>query len=166
MHQGARTGTAFKEQPDAHEGFLNLFFLAKLRALTVHEIKTRFFESRRTQVATMGEHQTRMVYRGQTARHLPPGLRNLCLAYVAAQLIACGLTPVLWGPRLEGIDLDEDLCELLWAEMNLGSGALADKATADAELTTLFERWSNRNASAITLHLARWHRIALKALHT
>ena len=54
------------------------------------------------------------VYGGQTAAHLPPGLRSLCLAYVAAQLSACGLTPLLWGPLLEGIDLDEDLCELLW----------------------------------------------------
>lgn len=49
--------------------------------------------------------------------------------------------------------------------MNLGSGSLADN-TADApELTTLFERWSNRNASALTLHLASLHRTALKALH-
>lgn len=106
------------------------------------------------------------VYGGKCATHLPQGLRSLCLAYVAAQLSACALTPVLWGPRLEGIDLDEDLCELLWAEMNLGTGALADNANADAELTTLFERWSNRNASALTLHMASLHRTALKALHT
>ncbi|MDP3616429.1 MAG: hypothetical protein Q8R49_01190, partial [Rhodoferax sp.] len=77
-----------------------------------------------------------------------------------------GLTPVLWGPRLEGMDLDEDLCELLWAEMNLSSGTLADKADADMELTTLFERWSACNASALTVHLASLHRTALKALHT
>ena len=106
------------------------------------------------------------VYGGQYTAHLPQGLRSLSLAYVAAQLSACGLTPQLWGPRVEGIDLDEDLCGLLWAEMNLASGALADKANADAELTTLFERWSTRNASAITLHLTSLHRTALKALHT
>lgn len=106
------------------------------------------------------------VYGRQYTAHLPDGLRSLCLAYVAAQLSGYGLTPVLWGPRVQGLELDEDLCELLWAEMNLSSGALADKADADAELTTLFERWSNRNASAITLHLASLHRTALKALHT
>ena len=106
------------------------------------------------------------VYAGQTTPHLPQGLRSLCLAYVAAQLSSCGLTPQLWGPRQEGFALDEDLCELLWAEMNLGSGALANNAKAVAELTTLFERWCNRNASAITLHLASLHRTALKALHT
>ena len=76
------------------------------------------------------------VYGGQYTEHLAQGLRSLCLAYVAAQLSGCGLTPMLWGPRLEGIDLDEDLTELLWAEMNLGNGALADKANADAEATT------------------------------
>jgi hypothetical protein len=106
------------------------------------------------------------VYCGEYTRHLPQGLRSLCLAYVSAQLSSYGLTPLHWGPRLEGIDLDEDLCELLWAEMNLGSGALADKADADAELSTLFERWSNRNASAITVHLDCLHRTALKALYT
>lgn len=105
------------------------------------------------------------VYAGEFATHLPHGLRSLSLAYVAAQLSSCGLTPQLWGPSLEGIALDEDLCELVWAEMNLGRGALADKANADAELTTLFERWSNRNASAVTLHLASLHRTALRALH-
>lgn len=106
------------------------------------------------------------VYGRQFTTHLPGGLRSLCLAYVAAQLSAWGLPPRLWGPRLEGLDLDEDLCELLWAEMNLGSGALADKAEANAELTTLFERWSARNASALALHLSSLHRTALKAMHT
>jgi len=106
------------------------------------------------------------VYGKRYTTHLAHGLRSLCLAYVAAQLSSYGLTPVLWGPRLDGIDLDEDLCELLWAEMNLSSGTLADKADADIELTTLFERWSACNASALTVHLASLHRTALKALHT
>lgn len=106
------------------------------------------------------------VYAGQVSTHLAPGLRSLCLAYVAAQLSSHGLTPVLWGPRLQGIDLDQDLCKLLWAEMNLGSGTLANKAEADLEFTTLFERWSACNASALMLHLASLQRTALKALHT
>ena len=106
------------------------------------------------------------VYGKNHNQHLPLGLRSLCLAYVAAQLGAGGLTPQLWGPRLEVMDLDEDLCELLWAEMNLGSGPLADNAEEAPALTTLFERWSNRNASALALHLASLHRTALKALHS
>lgn len=106
------------------------------------------------------------VYAKTHPQHLPLGLRSLCFAYVAAQLGTFGLTPQLWGPRLEGIDLDADLCELLWAEMNLGSGSLADKAEETPELTTLFERWSNQNASALALHLASLHRTALKALHS
>jgi hypothetical protein len=106
------------------------------------------------------------VYAKTYTQHLPLGLRSLCLAYVAAQLGACGLSPQLWGPKLEGMNLDDDLCELLWAEMNLGSGPLADNAEEAPELTTLFERWSNRNASALALHLASLHRTALKALHS
>jgi hypothetical protein len=106
------------------------------------------------------------VYAARYTVHLPIALRSLCLAYVAAQLNEHGLTPQLWGPRLEMMDLDEDLCELLWAEMNLGTGTLADKADEPATATQLFERWSARNASALTLHLVHLHRTALKAMHT
>ncbi len=106
------------------------------------------------------------VYGGQFAEHLPAALRDLCLAYVAAQLNSHGLTPQLWGPRLEGMDLDEDLCALLWAEMNLSTGALADEVDEAATATELFERWSARNAASLTLHLVHLHRTALKAMHT
>jgi hypothetical protein len=106
------------------------------------------------------------VYGGEFTVHLPPCLRDLCLAYVAAQLNSHGLIPQLWGPRVEGMDLDEDLCQLLWAEMNLGTGALADAVDEAATATELFERWSARNASALTLHLVHLHRTALKAMHT
>lgn len=106
------------------------------------------------------------VYASQYTVHLPEPLRHLCLAYVAAQLNSHGLPPQLWGPRLENMDLDEDLCDLLWAEMNLGAGTLADTVQDDATTTQLFERWSARNASALTLHLVHLHRTALKAMHT
>jgi len=106
------------------------------------------------------------VYAKQFTVHLPPALRDLCLAYVAAQLNSHGLTPQLWGPRLEDMDLDVDLCHLLWAEMNLGTGAMADTLEEPATTTELFERWSARNASALTLHLVHLHRTALKAMHT
>ena len=72
--------------------------------------------------------------------------------------------PVLWGPEAQNIDLDEDLCELLWAEMNLGSGALADNTSADASLTVVFERWSARNASALLLHITSLNRAAMQEL--
>lgn len=105
------------------------------------------------------------VYAGQFTVHLPTELRGLCLAYVCAQLNSHGLSPQLWGPRLEMMDLDEDLCELLWAELNLSAGTLADHCHDSATATQLFERWSARNASALTLHLVHLHRTALKAMH-
>jgi len=106
------------------------------------------------------------VYASQFTVHLPATLRSLCLAYVAAQLNSHGLTPLLWGPQLESLQLDEDLCELLWAEMNLNAGTLTDQVDDAATVTQLFERWSARNASALTLHLVHLHRTALKAMHT
>jgi len=105
------------------------------------------------------------VYGGHVTAHLPGPLRGLCLAYVASQLNGCGLPPRLWGPRLEALDLDVDLCQLLWAEMNLTAGILTDNVTDTATATALFERWSTRNASALTAHLTHLQRIALKAMH-
>lgn len=106
------------------------------------------------------------VYASQFTVHLPAALRGLCLAYVAAQLNSHGLTPLLWGPQLESLQLDEDLCQLLWEEMNLNAGTLTNQIDDTATLTQLFERWSARNASALTIHLAHLHRTALKAMHT
>ncbi len=104
------------------------------------------------------------VYGGRYPQHLPAALRGYCMAYVGAEVAAHGLPPVLWGPDAQNIDLDQDLCELLWAEMNLGSGALADNAGTGAALTVLFERWSTRNASALLLHITSLQRTAMKEL--
>lgn len=104
---------------------------------------------------------------GQTFQvHLPLALRHLCLAYVAAQLYQHGLSPTFWGPNPCSVDLDEHLCELLWAEINLCSGSLADKTAEGADLTALFERWNTHNASALALHLSSLRRNAMKELHT
>jgi hypothetical protein len=65
------------------------------------------------------------------------------------------------GPRLEGMDLDEDLCELLWADMNLGTGAMADVVNEPATITELFERWSARNASSASRGLSSTNRISM-----
>lgn len=105
------------------------------------------------------------VYAGRVTPHLPQALRGLCLAFVGAQMAQHGLQPVLWGPQAQRIDLDQSLCELLWGEMNLGAGRLADAAHEDATVAELFERWSARNASALLQHLYSLQRTALKALH-
>lgn len=106
------------------------------------------------------------VYGQEFCVHLPLALRHLCLAYVAAQLHQHGLNPVFWGPNTRSVDLDEHLCELLWAEINLCSGTLADKTNETTEITALFERWNTHNASALALHLSSLRRNAMKELHT
>lgn len=104
------------------------------------------------------------VYAGKYMTHLPVLLRAHCLAYVGAQLAHHNLPPVLWNAQAQRIDLDEDLCELLWAEMNLGAGSLADTANEDQCATALFERWNARNACAFVLHIHSLQRLAMKAL--
>jgi len=104
------------------------------------------------------------VYACDYTPHLPHALRGLCSAYVNAQLVRHSLPPSLWGPQAERIDLDNDLCELLWAEMNLSTGNLTNQTNTAAPATALFERWSNHNASALLLHLHSLQRMAMKAL--
>lgn len=103
------------------------------------------------------------VYVGQYATHLPAPLRAQCLAYVGAQLARHGLAPRLWDAQAQPIDLDEDLCELLWAEMNMCAGSLADRV-GDQSATALFERWNARNADALVLHIHSLQRVAMRAL--
>jgi hypothetical protein len=109
-------------------------------------------------------HKREWVYACDYTSHLPLALRGLCSAYVNAQLARHGLPPSLWGPQAQRIDLDDDLCELLWAEMNLHTGSLADHPQGSATATALFEHWSQRNASALLLHLHSLQRIAMQAL--
>ena len=105
------------------------------------------------------------VYGQHFTVHLPTALHGHCQAWVGAQLSDQGLHPQLWGPDVQPIDLDHDLCKLLWAEMNLCAGSLGDSANADEPATTLFERWNTSNGGALTLHIASLYRTAMKALH-
>jgi hypothetical protein len=101
---------------------------------------------------------------GRTFRqHLPRELRGHLMAYVGAQLSAHGAPPLLWDAQAQAIDLDADLCELLWAEMNLCTGDLADTTTAGKETIALFERWIARNGAALLLHISSLYRTAMKA---
>ena len=82
-----------------------------------------------------------------------------------SQLAEHGTPPLLWGAETQPVNLDDGLCSLLWAEMNLGTGSLADQASQDADLAALFERWATRNGAALILHLGSLHRTALKAMY-
>lgn len=104
------------------------------------------------------------VYAGQYPVHLPLALRGACMAFVAAQLAAHGLPPTLPGPQAQPIKLADDLCELLWAEMNLCNGTLTDNADTTPALTALFERWNACHGGALLVHINSLHRIAMKAL--
>ena len=102
------------------------------------------------------------VYGGRVNAHLPEALHGRLAAFVDSQLSDYGTPPLLWGHETQQVNLDDGLCSLLWAEMNLGTGSLADQATQDADLAALFERWATRNGAALILHLGSLHRTALK----
>jgi hypothetical protein len=103
------------------------------------------------------------VYARQFRQHLPDAIRGHLLAYIGSQLAAHGAPPLLWDAQSDAVDLDADLCELLWAEMNLCTGDLADTTSTDKETIALFERWIARNGAALLLHLNSLYRTAMKA---
>jgi hypothetical protein len=103
------------------------------------------------------------VYGREFREHLPSELRGHLMAYVGAQLSAHGAPPLLWDAQAQAVDLDADLCELLWAEMNLCTGDLADTTSTGKETIALFERWIARNGAALLLHLNSLYRTAMKA---
>jgi len=105
------------------------------------------------------------VYGRRFTPHLPLALQGHCRAWVGAQLAAHGLQPQLWGPAAQPIDLDHDLSELLWADMNLSAGSLADTSRPDESATTLFERWTICNGAALVLHLHSLYRTAMQSLN-
>lgn len=104
------------------------------------------------------------VYQAELSTHLPSALKGLIAASVAQQLQTHGLMPVQIGPAGEPVPLAHDLTWLLWAEMNLCCGLLADQTDTGAETALLFERWHARNASALLLHLLSLQRLANKEL--
>jgi len=106
------------------------------------------------------------VYLAQLAPHLPPALQGLMAGIVAMQLQQCRLLPVQCGPAGEPVPLAQDLTWLLWAEMNLCCGPLADQAGGAPETALVFERWQARNASALVLHLQSLRRLATRMLRS
>lgn len=104
------------------------------------------------------------VYQAQLSAHLPSALQGLIAGCVVQQLQEHGLLPVQLGPGGEPVPLAQDLTWLLWAEMNLCCGPLADQTEAGPETVLLFERWQARNASALLLHLLSLQRLAGKEL--
>jgi len=105
------------------------------------------------------------VYGARVRAHLPDALQGRLAAFVDSQLADHGVLPLLWGADGQPVHLDADMCSLLWSEMNLGTGSLADQTKNEADLNLLFEKWTARNGAALLLHLGSLHRTALKAMY-
>jgi hypothetical protein len=131
------------------------------------QVLTQWVRTTQTPIAPHDWETTKRewVYGMQLKTHLPIGLRGHCLAWVAAQLLEQAIPPVFWSAEGHSIDLDEHLCDLLWAEMNLCCGAITEAAQSCRELTHLFEHWQASNGSALLLHLESLRRTAMKMIY-
>ncbi len=100
------------------------------------------------------------VYLNQLAPHLPPALLPHCHAWVVAQLHSSHLPTQLLDTHAAPVPLAHDLAQMLWAQMNLCTGPLADNTHTERELVDLFERWHAPNGAALHLHLGALLRLA------
>ncbi len=103
------------------------------------------------------------VYRRQFVAHLPRTLEALCAAHTDAQLTRQGLGPVYWDHQAREVNLQQDLHQLVWAEMNMSTGTLAENAQDPASHTELFERWTRQRPGIAAAHLHALQRIANRA---
>lgn len=156
--------TAVELLTETQDGYLQYQHWQRSRRMAVM-IRWGKTHAERIDLAQWENVKRNWVYGENVDIHLPPALRGQCLAWVGSQLAREGLTPQLWGPDAQAIDLDQALCELLWAEMNLCAGAVAGASSAEEPVTVLFERWNALNGSALALHFSSLYRVALKALN-
>lgn len=100
------------------------------------------------------------VYLNQFSTHLPAAMQAHCHAWVVAQLHSSQLPTELQDTHAAPVPLAHDLTRLLWAQMNLCTGPLADQTDTERELADLFERWHAPHGSALHLHLGALLRVA------
>lgn len=104
------------------------------------------------------------VYRDELAEHLPPVLHGMISALVAALLAERGLALRYWSLDGHSIELAADVSRLVWAELNLCGGAIAEAMRETREAAALFEQWSTRCADFAFMHLASLRALAAREL--
>lgn len=104
------------------------------------------------------------VYRDEIAEHLPAVLGGMIAALVACRLMEQGLQPRYWCAAGQRIELAHDLTRLIWAEVNLCGGAIAEAMRETHDTAAMFESWSTQCADTTHLHLAALRAQALREL--
>ena len=159
-------GTALQVLLDSATGLQRYHDWLRSRRMQVfqHWLNTQALQAEHHAVHAINDVKRSWVYAAQHCEYLPTALRGLCLAYVCAELASLSLPPVMWAGAAQPVNVDEDLCSLLWAEINLCSGNLANGLQHQQSEVSLFESWSARNASALLLHINSLQRCAQRAL--
>jgi hypothetical protein len=128
---------------------LDILVLTALRAVQAGHALTQ---------AEFDEHKRAYVYKGELDAVFPEFARAWCHAYVLKQLAIAGIAATLWGYDGQPLDFGDDLCGLLWAELNLEAASLAAAADQTRTQLLLVESWIARHPACIPEHLARFRR--------
>lgn len=118
------------------------------------------------QVSEWEQAKRRFVYLGEVAEVLLPCLGGMAAALITSRLADAGLQPRYWLVDGTAMELAADLHTLLWGEMNLCCGGLAQALERPTEATALFEHHAANLAGALAGHLASLRTQALRELHS
>ncbi len=108
--------------------------------------------------ADFDDHKRAYVYNGQIDPVFPEMARAWCHAFVVKQLAIVAIATTHWAYDGQPLDLADDLCGLLWAELNLEAASLAAAADQTRTQLLLIESWIARHPGRLPEHLARFRR--------
>lgn len=93
------------------------------------------------------------VYQNRLPGHCVPEARAWCASLVAHRLLLEGIHIQYWAFDGESLDLANDLAGLVWAELTLHCGTLADQVKAGPAALVFFENWAQRNRNRFRILL-------------
>lgn len=106
------------------------------------------------------------VYKGQHAQQFNPEGLGWLQAFVVDQLQRQTVQPRYWGYCGNALQLADALAGLLWAELNLGLGAMASQLDSTQLRAHVFECWARGREQRLLTHLGDLHRHLAKEVES
>ncbi len=148
---------SYLDRADWHSRYTNWLKQRRLETLVLVALRAVHAGHAMSQ-AEFDEHKRAYVYNAHFEAVYPEMARAWCHAYVLRHLVVGGIAPTHWAYDGQPLDLGDDLCGLVWAELNLEAASLALAADQTQTQLLLVESWIAGHPARIPDLLARLRR--------
>jgi hypothetical protein len=148
---------SYVELPDWPARFDNWLARRRLEVLTTCAVRA-LRESRAPDAAAFAELKRQYVHNRTHPRGFCPEAEGWCHALVVSRLHERGVHTRYWGYDGQPMEIADELCALLWAELNIECGAMPAAADGGRTLMLMFESWAHGHEARLLAHLADLHR--------